>query len=99
MYGPPHSGGHAMTERLAIARMTKSGRLAPTPFLLRKTGSHASLAAAVLIALRAPSIAYAQEQAEPRKPSGLEEITVTATRRELNLQEVPQSIAAFSNDD
>jgi outer membrane receptor protein involved in Fe transport len=89
-----------MTQRRrSSARNTDPGRAAQAPLLIRKVSSSTPLAAAVLMALRAPSPAFAQEQAQPQKPSGLEEITVTATRREMNLQDVPQSIAAFSTED
>lgn len=53
------------------------------------------LAAAVLTALSPATPALAQEA----KPVGLEEVVVTATRRELNLQDVAQSITAFSTAD
>ena len=55
------------------------------------------LAAGVVAALNPASPALAQESDENSK--ALEEITVTATRRELSLQDVAQSITAFSNDD
>jgi outer membrane receptor protein involved in Fe transport len=51
------------------------------------------LTAAILATLY-PSLSPAQQES-----GKLETIIVTATRRELNLQEVPQSIAAFSTDD
>lgn len=54
------------------------------------------LAAAVVAALNPGNPALAQEQDSLR---GLEEIVVTATRRETNLQDVPQSITAFSTDE
>jgi iron complex outermembrane receptor protein len=53
----------------------------------------APLAAAVVNALFSAS-AMAQD-----KPKALEEIIVTATKRDLNLQDVPQSITAFSTED
>ena len=54
------------------------------------------LTAAVLATLY-PSLSLGQQD---QKDSGkLETIIVTATRRELNLQEVGQSITAFSTDD
>ena len=55
------------------------------------------LAAAVVAALN-PSAALAQEENESA-PGGLEEIVVTATRRAESLQDVPQSIAAFSTEE
>ena len=55
------------------------------------------LAAGVIAALNPSSPAVAQESEENSR--ALDEITVTATRRELNLQDVGQSITAFSNED
>lgn len=55
------------------------------------------LAAGVIAALNPSSPALAQESEENSR--SLDEITVTATRRELNLQDVAQSITAFSNQD
>jgi outer membrane receptor protein involved in Fe transport len=51
------------------------------------------LAAAVFVALY-PSLAPAQSSS-----GRLEEVVVTATRRELDLQNVPQSVAAFTTAD
>jgi iron complex outermembrane receptor protein len=55
------------------------------------------LAASVIAALNPSGAVQAQEPEE--KSRALDEITVTATRRELNLQDVAQSITAFSASD
>jgi len=81
----PASKGATTARLLSAHRMSNCGRT--------------SLAAAVVAALNTPSSALAQEQQAAQPHPGLEEITVTATRRELNLQDVPQSIAAFSTED
>ena len=43
--------------------------------------------------------AFAQEASQANPASGLEEVLVTATRRSVNLQDVPISIMALSSDD
>ena len=53
------------------------------------------VAGAVVAALNPTSAALAQDT----ESKGLEEIVVTATRRETSLQDVPQSITAFSTAD
>jgi outer membrane receptor protein involved in Fe transport len=55
------------------------------------------LAAAIVVALYPASAALAQRADSDR--GRLEEVIVTATRRELNLQEVGQSVTAFSTAD
>ncbi len=55
------------------------------------------LAAGVIAALNPSGPIQAQETEEDSR--ALDEITVTATRRELNLQDVAQSITAFSTTD
>lgn len=55
------------------------------------------LAASVIAALNPSGPVQAQEP--EAKSRALDEITVTATRRELNLQDVAQSITAFSSSD
>jgi iron complex outermembrane recepter protein len=52
--------------------------------------------AAAIFAVLNPVVSIAQEQQQDVR---LEEVIVTATRRESNLQEVPQSITVFSNED
>jgi iron complex outermembrane receptor protein len=64
------------------------------------------IAAAAVLAIALP--AMAQEAAAPADPaaapapaerSGVEEIVITATKREANLQEVPIAVSAFTGDD
>lgn len=60
------------------------------------------VALAVAAVLYPSAHAFAQGASEPQdddKADELQEIVVTATRRELNLQNVPQSITAFSTED
>src|SRR5262245_45963351 len=64
----------------------------PPAIVIRTT----PLATAIVAALHPGSAALAQRADESGR---LEEIVVTATRRELNLQTVSQSITAFSTDD
>jgi outer membrane receptor protein involved in Fe transport len=52
--------------------------------------------AAAIFAVLNPVTSIAQEQQQDTR---LEEVIVTATRRESNLQEVPQSITVFSTED
>jgi len=66
---------------------------APYPYL---SFVMSPLAAAILAALNPINPALAQESQQDRS---LEEIIVTATRRETSLQDVPQSITAFSTAD
>ena len=54
------------------------------------TDQRIPLAAAICAALHPASAALAQRAAEP---TGLEPVVVTATRREVNLQDVAQSVA------
>ena len=54
------------------------------------------LAAAICAVLNPAFAALAQQAPDPSK---LEAIIVTATRREVNLQEVPQSVTALSTED
>ena len=50
------------------------------------------------IAASVSSIVCAQQQQQPAQAQGLEEIVVTATRREQNLQDVPISIVAVTGE-
>jgi outer membrane receptor protein involved in Fe transport len=54
------------------------------------------LAAAICAVLHPASAALAQRASEP---TGLEPVVVTATRREVNLQDVAQSVTALSTED
>ena len=58
-----------------------------------------AVAAAVATALSAPVINAPNLMAQDASSVALEEIIVTATKRELNLQDVGQSIMALSNED
>ena len=81
-----------MTKKRRSIKTSAAKQAPATP--LEKTHSHklTPLAAAVLAALYPVSPALAQDDDAPR----LEEIIVTATKRELNLQDVPHSIDVLS---
>lgn len=55
------------------------------------------VSAAIVTALSPGGVAVAQEDGEEAR--GIEEIIVTATKRSMALQDVPQSITAFSQQD
>lgn len=57
------------------------------------------LAAGVVAALNPGAVAQAQDEEPAQRSRTVDEITVTATRRELDLQDVAQSITAFSTED
>ncbi len=72
----------------------KSSELPATPAFRLKP-----LAVAV-IAVHSPLVAVAQEQTEEDETGRtIEEVIVTATKREANMQDVAQSITAFTTDD
>ena len=56
-----------------------------------------AVASAVATALAIPAINIQDSMAQESNNAALEEIIVTATKRELNLQDVGQSIMALSN--
>ena len=58
-----------------------------------------AVASAVATALAIPAINIQDSMAQESNNAALEEIIVTATKRELNLQDVGQSIMALSNQD
>ena len=60
-------------------------------------GKHPSLTLAVAAILASSQVARAQDQSAT-VPGGLEEIVVTAQKREQSLQEVPLSVAAFTGE-
>lgn len=55
-------------------------------------------AAAVLLALQVPMPASAQESEDEERGRTIEEIIVTATKREANMQDVAQSIEVFTTE-
>lgn len=66
---------------------------------LRPLQSRLSLLA-FLLASFAGSAAHSREKPDPTGPDplALEEIVVTATRREESIQEVPMSVTAFTSE-
>lgn len=72
-----------MTRKSSKAKVLAAKRYAMTP-----------LAAAIVYALHPGAPALAQDS--ERENLGIEEIVVTATKRAVNIQDVPQSIIAFS---
>src|SRR6202022_4709022 len=66
----------------------------------RRPHALAAMAAscAGLMILAGPNAAPAQQPTEPAA-AGLEEVVVTARRREENLQTVPMTVTAFSQED
>ena len=57
------------------------------------------LASAIATALTVPALNFQNSMAQESSNVALEEIIVTATKREVNLQDVGQSIMALSNQD
>jgi outer membrane receptor protein involved in Fe transport len=87
-----------MTGRRSSGEATNVRVLGGYKLHAKSAAARTPLAAAMVAALHAPSAAFAQQQ-PTAAPRSIEEITVTATRREMNIQDVPQSIAAFSTED
>jgi len=63
-----------------------------------KNHSRAACRVAVAAALAAPLAALAQETAAPPEVVGLDEVIVTAQKRQQSLQDVPLSVSAFSGE-
>jgi outer membrane receptor protein involved in Fe transport len=64
-----------------------------------KTNAFPGQKRALVTAVSAALAAHAAQAQEPPSGAGLEEIIVTATKREASLQDVPLSITAFGSDD
>jgi outer membrane receptor protein involved in Fe transport len=67
----------------------------PTYLHLRRCSIFTAIAAALSPAL--PGLAQAQDQ-DSDEDARLEEVIVTARKRDENIQDIPQSIQAFSNE-
>jgi len=77
--------------------MTHTPSLRTSPILQRPGLRASALAVAVTVALGLPALAGAQEQDEEENRL-IEEVTVTAQRREQSLMEVPMAVSAFTED-
>ena len=91
------SGDPEMNDATRSKPASGSPAIETTNLLSVKNGMYAMqpLAAAVVAALN-PGTAAAQDEVDELR---VEEIIVTATRREMNMQDVGQSITAISTDD
>jgi iron complex outermembrane recepter protein len=75
----------------------KSSRLTFSVKQTLRAGAAACVAAAGLAVLLAPvEAAYAEDQVEGKAPAGLEEVVVTARRKEERLQDVPVAATAIT---
>ncbi|MCW8871828.1 MAG: hypothetical protein OQK01_04325, partial [Xanthomonadales bacterium] len=59
---------------------------------------HPLARAIALATATTPALAAAQMAEEEQRPGALEEVIVTATKRSVNMQDLPMSIEAFNND-
>lgn len=75
---------------------TDLGKKSTTCFIKKPLPQHVCRLAVVLITI-APMVSYAQDGGNAS--FGIEEVVVTAERREANLQDVPIAISSFSPDD
>jgi iron complex outermembrane receptor protein len=66
--------------------------------IMSKRSLHSCGLLALAFTLFAPSVAFAQEVAEPEAPQGISDIIVTAQKRAQSLQDVPVSVTAFDSD-
>ena len=73
--------------------------LADRPVRLATRGLPAFIAAALLSMTFAPPVLAQSEEDEASEESFIEEVIVTAQRREQKLQEVPMAISAFSGEE
>ncbi len=86
--------------RTSGTRPVSRQRLTARPWFPTRARPASPLALAVAAALYPAAAAFAQAaKADDSRSDELQEIVVTATRRELNLQDVAQSITAFSSTD
>ncbi len=91
-----------LTIDLVLREQTGQGESAMAP--RKRRGSFLARTAAALAVLLSGGAAHGQDSDQPgatraREPDQIEEIVVTAQRREENLQKIPVAISAFSEAD
>src|SRR5262245_854218 len=89
-----------MNDRRARGFCPKKNRILAGALRSVERSRTTPLAAAIFAALYPASLTSSQTELTPKPDTGrLEEIIVTATRRELNLQDVAQNVTAFTTVD